>query len=503
MLSGAQRAYPYLSSRLQALVPDVREPGEAYRSDTYWIGQFDRARGRPLGVTDVVVRPTTVEQVSDVLRLAYQEGIPIVPWGAGSGSQGGAVAIVGGILVDIRGLDRLIAVDDRSLTATVQTGMMNDAFEAALNERGLTYPHYPASTAIATVGGYVACRGSGVMSTRYGKIEDIVLSLQVVLPDGEIIRTLPVPRHAVGPDLTQIFTGSEGTLGIITEMTVRVQTLPESRTFHAVCFDDIHQGIEAGRRIIQAGVRPAVMRLYDQTAAGGSLGKVVGEALDRPTMILLFEGPIELTEAEAKVGLRLAASQGARPIDPSIAGRWWDHRYDFYAPPHMPQLPSIWGTIEIVARYSDIDAIYDALRAELPVRYSNVKLRLAIHLSHWYEWGTMLYGRFIVPEAPPDPDEAAHLHDGIWADAIDIALGRGGVMNDHHGVGLKLAPFMRRQYSEAFVVLEAIKEAIDAHGIMNPGKLGFGNTAGHASGGHPQGDAPTIHPTSRGEEAHS
>jgi alkyldihydroxyacetonephosphate synthase len=480
MASGAQRVRADLRTEFEKLVPDVGVPGQEYQSDTYWLGQLCRARGQPLGAPDLVVRPTTVEQVSSVLRLAHRVGIPVVPWGAGSGSQGGAVAIHGGILVDTRGLDRLIEIDERSMTATVQTGMMNDAFEAALNERGLTYPHYPASTAIATVGGYVACRGSGVLSTKYGKIEDIVLSVQVVLPDGEVIRTLPVPRHAVGPDLTQLFTGSEGTLGIITEMTVRIQQLPEARSFHAIQFENIHDGIEAGRCIIQAGIRPAVMRLYDQVAAGGSLGQVIGRTLDRPTMVLLFEGPAALAKAEAEVALPRASKRGARPIDSVVAEHWWEHRYDFYSPPHMPELPMMWGTVEIVGLYRDIDAIYDALRAEIPRRYERVNLRLAIHLSHWYEWGTMLYGRFTMPEAPSDPDEAAQLHDGIWADAIDIALAHGGVMNDHHGVGLKLAPFMRRQYGDAFAVLEAIKEAIDRGGIMNPGKLGFGNTTGRA-----------------------
>jgi alkyldihydroxyacetonephosphate synthase len=161
----------------------------------------------------------------------------------------------------------------------------------------------------------------------------------------------------------------------------------------------------------------------------------------------------------------------------------------------------MWGTIEIVGLYRDMDRIYEALRAELPSRYERVNLKLAIHLSHWYEWGTMLYGRFTMPEAPPDLDEAAQLHDRIWADAIDVALAHGGVMNDHHGVGLKLAPFMRRQYGDAFAVLEAIKDSIDPRGIMNPGKLGFGNTAGRSRSGQPREDGPIPHPSSREEEA--
>jgi alkyldihydroxyacetonephosphate synthase len=291
-----------------------------------------------------------------------------------------------------------------------------------------------------------------------------------------VIRTLPVPRHAVGPDLTQLFTGSEGTLGIITELTVKVRPLPEARIFHAVQFDDIHVGIDAGRRIIQLGVRPAVMRLYDTVAAGGSLGQVIGETLDRPTMVLVFEGPRALADTEARIALDLADAYGARVIDPVVAQHWWDHRYDFYNPPHMPTLPSMWGTIEIVGLYRDIDGIYDGLREEMTRRYADVNMRFAIHLSHWYDWGTMLYGRFVVPEAPADTSAAAELHDRIWKDAVDVALARGGVINDHHGVGLKLGPYMRRQYGSAFDVLADIKRAVDPTGIMNPGKMGFGET---------------------------
>jgi alkyldihydroxyacetonephosphate synthase len=126
-----------------------------------------------------------------------------------------------------------------------------------------------------------------------------------------------------------------------------------------------------------------------------------------------------------------------------------------------------------VARYRNIDAIYEALHQEIPARYAEHDLRLAIHLSHWYDWGTMLYGRFVIAQAPADPGEAAAVHDRIWYDAVDIALDHSGVMNDHHGVGLKLGPFMQRQYGPAFGVLEAIKRALDPTGVMNPGKLGF------------------------------
>src|ERR671914_2468092 len=151
-------------------------------------------------------------------------------------------------------------------------------------------PHYPASVDLATVGGYVAARGSGVLSTRYGKIEDLVLALRVVTPTGEVIDTVPVPRHAVGPELTQLFVGSEGTLGVITRVTVKLVPLPEHRRFEAVALPTLESGIDGLRSVMQRGIRPAVIRYYDAEASAGSLSPVVGQSLDGPTALLMFEG---------------------------------------------------------------------------------------------------------------------------------------------------------------------------------------------------------------------
>src|SRR4051795_1580395 len=206
---------------------------DAYTADTYWPAIAARATGAPLGRPDVVAVPRSEEDVAAALRVAAAHGVPVVAWGGGSGTQGGAVAVDGGLVVDLRGLDRIIEIDDVSLTVTAQAGVNGNVLEHALNERGLMLPHYPASSEWATVGGYIAARGSGVLSTRYGKIEDLLLALRVVLPTGETIETVPVPRHAVGPELTQLFVGSEGTLGVITRATLRLAPLPAKRRFEA------------------------------------------------------------------------------------------------------------------------------------------------------------------------------------------------------------------------------------------------------------------------------
>ena len=163
-------------------------------------------------------------------------------------------------------------------------------------------------------------------------------------------------------------------------------------------------------------------------------------------------------------------ASSARELDPALAQRWWDRRYEFYKPPHHPQLPSIWGTIDVVASYSNIIAVHEALKTSVRDRYAGHGLQLRMHFSHWYRWGTMIYARFLIPDGG---DDALALHDQIWEDGITAVLAAGGVMNDHHGVGLKLAPYMAAQHGAALDALRAIKTSLDPLGIMNPGKLGL------------------------------
>src|ERR1700754_4677544 len=168
---------------------------DAYTADTYWPAIAARAAGRPLGRPDIVVVPRSEEDVAAALRIAASYEVPVVAWGGGSGTQGGAVPVRGGIVVDLRGLDRIVEIDERSLTVTDEAGVNGQRPGRTLTELGLMLPHYPASAEWATVGGYVAARGSGVLSTRYGKIEDLVLSLRVALAGGELIDTGSAPRR--------------------------------------------------------------------------------------------------------------------------------------------------------------------------------------------------------------------------------------------------------------------------------------------------------------------
>src|ERR687896_863213 len=449
-------------------VTTAPEELDAYTADTYWPPLAATAAGTPLARPEIVVRPRTEEDVAAVLAAADEQRTPVVAWGGGSGTQGGALAVHGGIVLDLRSLDKVIEVDETSMTVTVAAGKNGRELEAELGARGLMLPHYPASVEWATVGGYVAARGSGVLSTRYGKIEDLLLSLRVATPATGLIETVEVPRHAVGPELTQLFVGSEGTLGVITRATLQLVPVPAERRFAAVAFPDVPAGIHAIRRALQLGHRPSVVRMYDEEATRLTFAPVVGEDLSGVYTVLAFEG--EAAALEERRTLELAREARAEVLDPALGQRWWDRRYDFYHPPHQPELPGIWGTLDVVATYARIEAVYEALHAAVREPYRGAGLQLRMHFSHWYAWGTMIYGRFVVPDGGAD---ALTLHDRIWEDGMTAALDAGGVMNDHHGVGIKLGPYMRRQHGAAFEAIRQIKAALDPNGVMNPGKLGL------------------------------
>ncbi len=438
--------------------------------DWSWPSLYAEQQGRP-ALPDAVVHAAGDEDVAAALRLASEHGVPVVPRGGGSGVMGAAVPYAGGIVVDVSGMDRIVEVDEESLTATVEAGHNGRAFEQALNERGLSFPHYPASAEWASVGGYVAARGSGVLSSRYGKIEDLVVALRVVTPTGDVIDTVPVPRHAVGPELTQLFVGSEGTLGVITRVTVKLVPLPAHRRFEAVAMPTLESGVDVLRWVMQRGIRPAVIRYYDAEASAGSLSPVVGRSLDGPTALLMFEGEEAVADAEAEATLDALRAAGGTVLEPELCRTWWDRRYDFYHPPHYPTLPAMWGTIDAVAPYSSILGVYRAIRDALEP-FGEQGLRLRTHFSHWYDWGSMVYPRFMIADTTGIDDPPA-LYKAIWAAGVEAILASGGVINDHHGVGSTLAPYLERQWGPAHATLARIKAALDPAGIMNPGKLGL------------------------------
>jgi alkyldihydroxyacetonephosphate synthase len=445
-----------------------------YSVDYFWVPRLLIDRGKPLPLPDVVVQAGTVEEVSEVVKLANIYHIPVVPYGGGSGSQGGIMPVYGGITLDLKRLNRIIEINEMSQTVTAQAGINGYELEQTLNQAGFTLPHYPASVHSATLGGYLACRGSGVLSTKYGKVEDMVLSVQTVLPNGDIVRTLPVPNHAAGPGILQIFVGSEGSFGTITEATMQIERMPEERRFQAFLFPDLHSGLEAGRKIMLNRLEPIVIRLYDEPSTRTRIKKVLGLDAEGAYMVFGFDGFPEIVEAQEKRATDICLAHNAEILGRESGTNWWQHRYDFYFPPKVLELPWMFGTMDTLCTYDKIENLYWTKKRAIEEAFTDWNVRYIAHFSHWYAWGVMVYDRFIIEEPPEDADEALRLHNELWDLAVQKSIESGGIINEHHGVGLKLARYMRTQYGPAFQVLEAIKYGLDANNVMNPGKMGFG-----------------------------
>lgn len=446
-----------------------------YGVDYFWLPRMLVDRGQMPPLPDFVVLPGSVEELTALVRLANQHQIPVIPWGGGSGSQGGIVPVYGGITVDLKRLNRIIDIDTTSQTVTAQAGIGGYELECALNAQGYTLPHYPASVHAATLGGYLAARGSGTISTKYGKAEDMVLSIQVVLPNGDVMRTLPVPNHAAGPGILQLFVGAEGSYGIITEATMRLERLPEERRFRSFLFPDIHAGLEAGRRIMLDRLQPLVIRLYDEPSTIKTVRRVLGTEVDHGAyMVIGFDGRRELVDVQEKLAFAICAEYQAEDLGEELGRQWWEHRYDFYFPPKTLDLPWMFGTLDTVCTYDKLEPLYWGKKKVLEERYKAWDIFYYAHFSHWFPWGAMIYDRFIIENPPADPDEALALHNEIWDEAIKANLEYGAVLNEHHGVGLKMARHVRKQFGSSFQVLEGLKHVLDPHNIMNPGKMGFG-----------------------------
>jgi alkyldihydroxyacetonephosphate synthase len=451
------------------------EGRKKFKGDMSWLAVASYAHGKPLCCQDAVAVPQTSEQVAAIIILANRIKVPVTPFGGGSGVQGAANADKGGILLNLQALTKVRHLDEKSLSCTVEAGYPVKKFEEYLNAKGYTFTHDPSSAEWATIGGCLAARGSGMLSTKYGKIEDHVLTIEFVTPTGEILDTPPIPRHAV-PELTQLMIGSEGTLGVITAATVKIRKLPKKRVFGSFSFPDLSSGIEAGRQIIVTGLRPPVMRVYDHDSATQSLSRALNTPFSGPSMLLIFEGDHSaVVEAESEAAFGICQQFGGKDMGGMAAETWWKNRYVFSYPPFWPELPAIWGVPDVVADFSHIEAVYNELTKAVKKSVdSKWGITLHTHFSHWYEWGTMIYPRFKIPKGPDRYEDALAMHNKIFHDAIKAALSAGAVMNDHHGVGMCLAPFMRDQFGTVGMdALRRIKQAWDPNNILCPGKLGL------------------------------
>jgi len=331
--------------------------------------------------------------------------------------------------------------------------------------------HWPQSIALSTVGGWLACRGAGQFSNRYGKVEDMVIGLDVVLADGRRLHTGGNARQAVGPDLTQLFVGSEGTLGVITGARLRLHPAPAAEARAAYGFATFAEGLDACRRVLRRGAAPAALRLYDAIEADRSWSTG-----DRAVLLVLDEGDPVLVEAAMTV--TAAECAAAEPLDPDLVARWWAHRNDVSALEALIARGYVVDTMEITGRWGALAEMY----AETCAAIGSVPGVIAVsaHLSHSYTDGACLYFTFAgKPSEDPSTDDKAEFYRHCWDAGVEAVLARGGALSHHHGIGLNRARFMGSALgSGAFDALVAVKRTLDPMGILNPGKLGLPTSFG-------------------------
>ena len=427
----------------------------------------------PLGVMEaragkqppkiMVARPADHEQVMALVRWATAHRVAITPMGGGSGVCGALAPEGGELVLDMGEFDRVLDIDETNLVCRCQAGVNGYALEQQLNGRGLTLGHYPSSLPGTTIGGLIATRSSGQESSRYGSIEDIVISLAVVLPDGTFAPPRPGPRSAVGPALHELFLGSEGALGIVVGADLRIHRLPEATIGAGYAFRDLRTGLECMRAVMQAQIRPLVMRLYDpEDAAFNGLDLNPGES----ALVVATAGLADVAGAEAKAVERFAAA--ARPLGEEPWLRWQRHRFDLSAD-RLKKLLEPSGayldTIELAARWT-----------VLPELHARVKSAIAVgglalcHFSHAYEQGCCAYFTF-GGSADSEP-EARTAYMRAWEGAMNAATELGATISHHHGVGQVRARWVAGEMGGWMRVWRAVRDGLDPDGVMNPRAVG-------------------------------
>jgi len=418
--------------------------------------------GQVTALPALVARPGTADEVAAVLRTCNEARVPVTPAAGRSGVCGASVPVHGGVALDLTGMEGITDVDDTSLLVHVLPGTFGDVFEDELRAaHGLTSGHWPQSMALSTVGGWLACRGAGQLSTRYGKIEDIVGGIEVVLADGTLVRTGGFPRAAAGPDLTQLFVGSEGTLGVITSARLRCHPVPPAERRAAFAFPSFPDGNDACRRILRRGATPAVLRLYDATEGDRSYGTG-----DKAVLLVLDEGDEAIVDATLTVVTDECA--GAERLDDGLVEQWLGHRNDVSALEGLTRKGFVVDTMEVSGPWAALPRIYEeAVAALLGVEGMLVA---SAHQSHSYLDGACLY--FTFAGRPPE-DQREQLYVAAWDAGTRAVLAAGGSLSHHHGVGLNRGRFLSEALGTGFEVLRAVKGALDPAGILNPGKLGL------------------------------
>jgi len=424
----------------------------AYSKDYQLITNRWIMEGKLPAKAHLICWPESEEQISKILAIANEKKIPIIPYGEGSGVVGAAIPVYGGIMVDMKRMTRIIEVNKTNLTVTVQAGANGKWLERELEQLGFLIGHVPQSFHTSTVGGWIAHRAAGQFSTKYGKIEDIVLSMRVVLPTGGVIDTKLYPRASDGPQIERLFLSSEGTLGIVTQATMKMWPMPEKRQGLAYAFDTMKQTIDATRIIQQRQVNPAVIRIYDHIETERHF-YMEPKAKKRAMIIFICEGTADIVNFEASEVKKICEQQGGVDCGQKPVDHWWESRFTVKEASEFGPKGMIFDTVEVSCMWDQAEALYDGVIKEIKAVPGNILI--SGHASHFYPNGVCFYFTFggVIQDGQTPND----LYRALW-DAIMVGtLKAGGSISHHHGVGLSRTRWMKAEHESMLDVMKKIK----------------------------------------------
>lgn len=410
---------------------------------------------------DLVVYPRSTDEVAQVLVLANEHGIPVTPFGAGTSLEGHVIPVRGGISLDLTGLDRILDVSPENLTATVQAGVTRLTLARAAGEHGLFFPVDPGAD--ATLGGMAATNAAGTTTVRYGKMRANTLALEAVLADGRVIRTgSRAAKTSAGYDLTGLLIGSEGTLAVITEVTVRLHAIPERAVALRIAFPDIESACRTAASIVGAGAGVTRVELMDAwivSAVNAYSGTSYPEG---PCLLVEATGSEEVVLADLELVQAIAEAEGATEVvyerDPDARARLWKARHDA-AHATAAKFP---GTKE---RATDVCVPLTELAGA--ARFARAEIdRLGLNAGIVGHAGD---GNLHIA-AQVDSDEIG-LSEELVHNVVDDALARGGTCTGEHGIGLGKIGALEQEHGDLIPLMLAIKASFDPHGILNPGKV--------------------------------
>ena len=417
---------------------------------------------------EAVAWPESTDEVARIVTLCAAHAVPVVPWGAGTSLEGHALATRGGLSLDLGRMNRVLAIHPEDMQATVQPGLTREALNAELRATGLFFPVDPGAN--ATLGGMAATRASGTTAVRYGTMRDNVLALEVVLADGRVIRTGSRARKSsAGYDLTALMLGSEGTLGIVTEMTLRLAGQPEAVSAAVCAFDSLEAAVETVILTIQSGIPMARIEFVDAEVAR-AFNAANGAAMpEKPHLMVEFHGsPAGVAEQAERFG-EIVADQGGAGFDwattTEARSALWSMRHRAYWSIRAERPGAMGIVTDICVPISRLAEAVAETRADIDAAGLTGPI-----LGHVGD------GNFhaILLVAPDDTVEIAAAKR-ITERLAERALRMGGTMTGEHGVGLGKRGLMAAEHGEAWAVMGALKAALDPQNILNPGKLVPGN----------------------------